>query len=87
MSQKSLYTKKLGRVVARDAASNKGRLHIISGGNNWKVVGEGKVRPSRIFASRREAIRYASDVARKQSGMIIVHSETGEIKEELSFAS
>ncbi len=87
MPQKSLYTKKLGRAVARDASSNKGRLHIISGDNNWKVVGEGKVRPSRIFSSQQDAIKYASSVARKKFGMIIVHSETGQIKEKLSFAS
>jgi hypothetical protein len=87
MIKKSLYTKSLGRIVAREASLNPDRLHIISYNKRWKIVKAGNTRASKVFAKQSDAILYAKKFAKKHSSSIIVHSKTGEVKNELSFAS
>lgn len=87
MAKKSLYTKKLGDIVARHAQpSSIGRYHVISGeAQKWTVVSEGSIRPVKVFATQREAVKFAKDTASKITGEVIIHERTGQIKNKISF--
>ena len=88
MEKKSLYTKKLGAAVAsRTHVTNSGRYHVISGeAKKWSVVAEGSVRPVKAFSSMEEAINFAKQTASKKTGEVIIHAETGQISDRISYA-
>ncbi len=88
MAKKSLYTKRLGAVVASGARSvTSGRYHVISGeARNWSVVSEGSVRPVKAFDSQEDAINFAKKSALKKTGEVIVHAKTGQIRDMISYA-
>jgi hypothetical protein len=88
MVGKSLYTRKLGRAVAKEArALSPRKYHVISGNaKKWTVVPGGRVHPVRIFATQKEAVQYASQTASKTRGEVIIHERTGQIKDRISFA-
>ena len=63
MKGKLIYTKQLGKSVALQAQSAKmGKLHVIAGDSNWKVVSEGSVKALRVFSTVEKAIDFAKNV-------------------------
>ncbi len=87
MKTKSLYTKKLGKSVAEKAQSaGLAKYHVISGDSSWSVVSEGNVKASRSFGTVEQAVHYAKDIASQKTGEVVVHQETGQIKERFSFS-
>ncbi len=85
---KSLYTKRLGAVVASRAQNaTSGRYHVISGeARRWSVVSEGSVRAVRAFDSKKDAVSFAKKTALKKTGEVIVHAKTGQIRDMISYA-
>jgi Uncharacterized protein conserved in bacteria (DUF2188) len=88
MAKKSIYTKRLGGVVANAAQSaSVGKYHVIAGeSHKWAVVSDGKVRPVKVFASQRSAINFAKRTASRTTGVVIIHGKTGQIKDTISYA-
>ena len=88
MARKSLYTKRLGAVVASKAQSaTTGRYHVISGDTKkWSVVSEGSVRAVKAFDSKKDAVNFAKKTASKKTGEVIVHAKTGQIRDMISYA-
>lgn len=89
MAKKSIYTKKLGGIVARAAQpTSTGKYHVISGqSQKWTVVSEGRVRPVKVFATQRAAVNFAKRTASKITGVVIVHGKTGQIRDTISYAT
>ena len=87
MERKSLYTKKLGRIVAKNAKPEKsGKYHVISGiRGNWAVVPEGSVEAVRAFSTISEAISFAKQTASRKTGEVVIHDESGQVKDIISF--
>lgn len=87
MAKKSIYTRRLGRVVAKGAkGSNAGTLHVIPAqANKWTVVAEGRVRPFKSFTTRKDAVVFAKDVAVLKTGEVIVHSVEGKILSRVTY--
>lgn len=85
---KSLYTRRLGKIVADSALrEGEGNYHVISGVySKWAVLREGRMRSLRNFSNRREAVGFAKQMASKRSGLVIVHEQTGLVKEKISYA-
>ena len=87
MKTKSIYTKKLGQSVAEKAQTvGVGKYHVISGESSWSVVSEGNVKATRSFGTVEQAVDYAKEIASKKTGEVVVHQETGQIKERFSFS-
>ena len=53
----------------------------------WSVRKAGATRVTRSFDSRQEAIRYARDLARKQSSELYIHGKDGTIRDADSYSS
>jgi hypothetical protein len=87
MARRSFYTKKLGAVVANTKpVIGVVRYHVISGeANKWSVVAHGSVHPVKVFSSRDEAIQFAKQTASRQTGEVIIHAQTGQIRDRISF--
>ena len=84
-----MYTKKLGDRVASSAHSvNTGRYHVITGeSTKWTVVPEGSTRALKAFSTRDQAINFAKESAFKKTGEVIIHLETGQIADTISFGN
>jgi molybdenum cofactor biosynthesis enzyme MoaA len=88
MSQKRIYTKKLGTRVAVSARPvNSRKYHVITGdGQKWTVVADGNTKATRVFTTKIRAIEFARETADKIEGEVIIHKKTGEIEERVSLA-
>ena len=84
---KSIYTKKLGRVVARKAKGTVGKYHVIPAQTNrWNVVLEGKVTPFKKFNTMTSAVTFAKQYASAVNfGEVVVHSIEGKILDKISY--
>jgi Uncharacterized protein conserved in bacteria (DUF2188) len=89
MAKKSIYTKKLGLIVAGAAQpAATGKYHVISGlSQKWTVVSDGRVRPVKVFATQRAAVDFAKKKAAKITGIVIVHTKAGQISDTISYAT
>lgn len=87
MIVKKFYTKKRGKsLVSLVQHVESAKFHVISGDSNWRVVSEGHVKAIRAFATLEQAIDFAKDIAEKKAGEVVVHEESGRIKNRLNFA-
>lgn len=66
---KSLYTKKLGIEVAKEAhPTTSGRYHVITAERKrWTVVAEGRIQAARAFSSQKKAVDFAKQSASKKA--------------------
>jgi hypothetical protein len=86
MAKKSIYTRRLGNVVSKQAKGSVGIYHVIPAQvNRWSVVAEGSVRPVKAFATKREAVIYAKERAGLKTGEVIVHGADGKIQSRVSY--
>jgi len=87
MKSRSIYTKQLGKSVARQAkSSNTMKYHVISGDSNWRVVSDGSVKALRTFSIVEQAIDFAKNMASKNTVEIVVHEGSGKIKDRISYS-
>lgn len=88
MKRKIKYTKSLGKTVASLARPfDLYKYHVISGDSRWSVVLEGGVRALRTFSTVEEAVIFAKDKASENIGEVVIHEESGLIKNRISFVS
>ncbi len=82
---KNIYTKKLGARVASSARlDTTKKYHVVSGPDQkWTVVADGKVRATRVFDTKSEAVEYAVKLADKVNGGVVIHSDMGEVEERI----
>jgi hypothetical protein len=87
MLGKSIYTRRLGSVVAKNAKRRlSGKFHVIaSNTKRWTVVSEGSVRPIRAFTSKTQALTFAKRFAiLKHGAEVIVHSIDGQVLDRVA---
>jgi hypothetical protein len=87
MLGKSIYTRRLGSVVAKNAKRRlSGKFHVIaSNTKRWTVVSEGSVRPIRAFTSKTQALTFAKRFAISKHGAeVIVHSIDGQVSDRVA---
>jgi hypothetical protein len=90
MAKRSMYTKRLGGQVAKNAkGSIDGKFHIVSSQTGkWAVVSEGSVRPVRAFGTQKEAVTFAKKYAVERSaGEVVIHGKDGSIRDRISYKS
>ncbi len=88
MAKKSMYTRRLGNVVARNAKSkSSGRYHVIPFRSDmWSVVSEGSVKPVKAFSTKNQAVSFATQFAvSRNDGEVVVHGVDGRILDRVSF--
>ncbi len=67
--------------MARDS------YHVISRSDGkWSVRKTGEGRASRVFDNRSDAISFARNIAKDNSGEMIIHGRDGRIREHNSYA-
>ncbi|WP_029512541.1 DUF2188 domain-containing protein [Mycoplasmopsis iners] len=55
--------------------------------DEWQVKGAGNERATKLFATQKEAIAYARELAKKRAGTVYIHGENGRVRDTLSFAN
>jgi len=86
VSKKVIYTKSLGRSVASLARPiNMVKYHVILGDSKWSVVLEGSVGALRAFSTVEQAVDFAKQAALERTGEVVIHEESGRIKDRISF--
>lgn len=83
----SIYTRRLGRDVARRAKGTVGRYHVIPAqSDKWNVVAEGKLKPFKAFQTRGAAVTFAKKYASVVNpGEVIIHDTDGRILGRITY--
>ena len=80
MAQASIYTRALGRKVARNGRlSGQRKYHIISlRSDKWAVVSDGRLTPIKSFSSQGDAINFARQKASIHAyKKVVIHARDG----------
>lgn len=64
--------------------STKGR-HVVPSGEKWSVRRAGSSRASGIYATQKEAVAKATEMARSERTEVYIHGRDGRIRERNSF--
>lgn len=63
------------------------RIHVTGTRGDWRVVREGGERASATATTKQTAIERARDLAKPESGQIIIHGTDGRIQSERSYGN
>lgn len=55
------------------------------GDSKWSVVVEGRLRALRVFSTVDEAVAYAKEIATEKESEVVIHEESGRIRNRISF--
>lgn len=61
--------------------------HVVPNGGKWSVRKAGASRASGTFATQKEAVRKATEIARNQKSEIFIHGRDGRIRERSSYGN
>jgi len=89
MANKSIYTRKLGETVARNAKRTiKGKYHLIPLlSDKWAVVSNGRIRPIKSFTTQKQAVSFVKKFATPKFIIHVhIHGKDGRIKESMSYS-
>jgi hypothetical protein len=86
MVKGSIYTKRLGRCVAKQAKGTIGKYHVIPAYiGKWNVVAEGSVKPTKAFTTKGAAVTFAKRHASSVDlGEVVIHDTDGKILDRIS---
>ena len=59
--------------------------HVVPRHGGWAVRKQGAVKATKVFSTQDEAIQFARNVAKKQSGELFIHKADGTIRERKSY--
>jgi len=82
----TIYTESLGRALARQARGTVGRYYVTRmKADRWSVVAVGRLRASRAFTTKNDAVIYAKKIASKFiDGGVVVHGIDGKVIESVA---
>ena len=63
----------------------KNSQHVVPKDGGWAVRKQGAVKATKVFSTQNEAVQFARNVARKQSGELFIHKADGTIRERQSY--
>lgn len=55
------------------------------GDSKWSVVVKGRLRALRVFSTVDEAVAYAKEIATEKESEVVIHEESGRIRNRISF--
>ncbi len=58
--------------------------HVTPKGDVWQVKGSGALRATKIFNTQKEAIDYANELSKRNSGSVLIHRTTGEVRTSIN---
>ncbi len=61
--------------------------HVVPKGNKWSVRRAGASKASGVFATQKEAIRKAREIAKKQKTELYIHGRDGRIRDRDSYGN
>ena len=61
--------------------------HVVPRDGGWAVLGEGNSRDTVHTTTQREAIERAREIAINQGSEVVIHRETGEIRDKNSYGN
>lgn len=66
--------------VMHSVATSGTSVHVISHKDGWAVKREGISRASKVYDKKPRAVTHAKSLAKKSSGLLIVHRKDGKIQ-------
>ena len=87
MTEKAIYTRKLGAAVASQAkARSRAKYHVIATiEHKWAVVRNGELAPIKTFDRQQTAIDFAKMRATLQAGsVVVIHDELGGVAKRIA---
>ncbi|QCZ36649.1 DUF2188 domain-containing protein [Mycoplasma nasistruthionis] len=61
--------------------------HVSQHDDGWKVIRQGGVKAIKTFATQKEAIDYAKEIAKNNEGRYVIHGMNGKIRGGQNYAS
>lgn len=61
--------------------------HVTKKDGEWRVIGEGNNRATKIFDTQKEAIVYGRIIAKNQQAELVIHGVNGKIRDKDSYGS
>lgn len=61
--------------------------HVVPRDNGWAVKTAGASRDTKVYGTQKEAIKRATEIAKNNKSEILIHGETGRIRERNSFGN
>jgi hypothetical protein len=80
--QGKFVTKEAGKPLIGPASQ-----HVVRSEKGWVVRKSESSRADRVFHTKREAVGYAKDVARREQSSVYIHRPDGTIKEKDSYGT
>ena len=65
----------------------KNSQHVVPKDGGWAVRRQGAVKFTKVFGTQNEAVQFARNVARKQSGELFIHKADGTIRDRKSYCN
>lgn len=67
--------------------SKKNRLHVVPREKGWAVKREGAERASKLTSTKKEAEKYAKDIAKEENGEVVIHGTDNKIQDSDSYGN
>lgn len=59
--------------------------HVVPKDGGWAVRKQGAVKVTKVFSTQSDAVQFARNVAKKQSGELFIHKADGTIRDRKSY--
>lgn len=61
--------------------------HVTKKDGEWRVIGEGNSRATKLFDTQKEAIDYGRKIAINQQAELVIHGVNGKIRDKDSYGN
>ena len=61
--------------------------HVTKKDGEWRVIGEGNTKPTKLFDTQKEAIEYGRKIAINQQAELVIHGVNGKIRDKDTYGN
>ena len=61
--------------------------HVTKKDGNWRVIGEGNNKATKLFDTQSEAIAYGRNIAKNQHSELVIHGANDKIRDKDSYGN
>ena len=65
--------------------AKKRNQHVVPAKDGWAVKGAGSPKATKVFATQKEAIEKAREIAKNQGSELLIHRRDGRIREKNTY--